>query len=66
MNANLKCILCVEDEPEMIDLIQRRTRQFAKRQHTWFRNLEECRAVEIQGDESPAEIAERILQTAGP
>jgi DNA-binding response OmpR family regulator len=22
MNANLKCILCVEDEPEMIDLIR--------------------------------------------
>jgi two-component system response regulator VicR len=22
MNANLKCILCVEDEPEMIDLVR--------------------------------------------
>ena len=22
MNANLKCILCVEDEPEMIDLMR--------------------------------------------
>jgi DNA-binding response OmpR family regulator len=22
MNANLKCILCIEDEPEMIDLIR--------------------------------------------
>jgi len=40
--------------------IQARTRQFAKRQHTWFRNLEECRAVAIAGDESPAEIAARL------
>jgi len=22
MNTNLKCILCIEDEPEMIDLIR--------------------------------------------
>ncbi|MEX0701108.1 MAG: tRNA (adenosine(37)-N6)-dimethylallyltransferase MiaA [Planctomycetales bacterium] len=47
-----------------IDRIQRRTRQFAKRQHTWFRNLEECRPIEITGEESPAELAERILTAA--
>jgi tRNA dimethylallyltransferase len=52
------------DPAEMVDLIQRRTRQFAKRQHTWFRNLEECRAVEIQGSESPAQLAESILRIA--
>ena len=46
--------------PETIERIQTRTRQFAKRQHTWFRHLEECRAVEITGDETPAELAERI------
>jgi tRNA dimethylallyltransferase len=49
---------------ETIDLIQRRTRQFAKRQHTWFRNLEECRAIEMSGTESPDELAERILAIA--
>ena len=36
------------------------TRQFAKRQHTWFRNLVECRALPITGEESPDEIAGKI------
>jgi tRNA dimethylallyltransferase len=45
---------------ETVALIQTRTRQFAKRQHTWFRNLPECTAVEISGSESPREIAERL------
>lgn len=45
---------------DVIAEIQLRTRQFAKRQHTWFRNLEECRAVEIRGDETAATLAERI------
>ncbi len=43
------------------ELIQTRTRQFAKRQHTWFRNLIECRACEISGDETPEEIADRLV-----
>jgi tRNA dimethylallyltransferase len=50
---------------EAIETIQRRTRQFAKRQHTWFRNLEECTAVEITGREQPDELAERLLSAAG-
>jgi tRNA dimethylallyltransferase len=49
---------------ELVDLIQTRTRQFAKRQHTWFRNLEECIAVPTDGTETAAEIADRIV--AGP
>lgn len=49
---------------ETIGLIQRRTRQFAKRQHTWFRNLVECREVAIGGEETAEEIAERVLQAA--
>lgn len=49
---------------ETIDQIQTNTRQFAKRQHTWFRNLEECRAIEITGGESPGEIVEMLLTTA--
>ena len=42
---------------ETVESIQTRTRQFAKRQHTWFRNLEECRAQPITGTESSSEIA---------
>lgn len=45
----------------MVTRIKTRTRQFAKRQHTWFRNLDECAALEITGSESPRELAETIM-----
>ncbi len=48
------------------ELIQTRTRQFAKRQHTWFRNLEECHAIPITGTETPAEIADLIVRASQP
>ena len=51
---------------ETITLIQTRTRQFAKRQHTWFRNLEECRPLSITGNESPAELAAQFLKLVVP
>jgi tRNA dimethylallyltransferase len=47
---------------ETVANIQTRTRQFAKRQHTWFRHLEECRPIEISGDETAVELAERLLR----
>ncbi|MCP4176008.1 MAG: tRNA (adenosine(37)-N6)-dimethylallyltransferase MiaA [Fuerstiella sp.] len=40
------------------------TRQFAKRQHTWFRNLEECQSVLIAGTESPGALAKTLLRIA--
>ncbi|MEW4531467.1 tRNA (adenosine(37)-N6)-dimethylallyltransferase MiaA [Maioricimonas sp. JC845] len=49
---------------EAIDAIRTRTRQFAKRQHTWFRNLEECTSVPVHPDESPPDLADRILSLA--
>jgi tRNA dimethylallyltransferase len=51
---------------EAAELIQTRTRQFAKRQHTWFRNLIECTAIDTTGTESPGELAERISQMHRP
>jgi tRNA dimethylallyltransferase len=47
---------------ECVELVRVRTRQFAKRQYTWFRNLEECRAISIDGTESAEQLADRILQ----
>ena len=44
--------------------IQTATRQFAKRQHTWFRNLVECRAIPITGSDSAEQIATLMLTTA--
>ena len=47
-----------------VEQIKTATRQFAKRQHTWFRNLEECRSLPITGEELPEEIAARIAMYA--
>lgn len=47
--------------PEAIEQIKAATRQFAKRQHTWFRQLEECVEVPITGNESPVELAEQLV-----
>lgn len=43
-----------------IETIKTRTRQFAKRQHTWFRNLVECQAIEMTGDESAANLVDKL------
>ena len=47
---------------DCVEQIRRGTRQFAKRQHTWFRNLEECRGIPLTGTESPAEIAGQLMK----
>lgn len=51
-----------ESEKNLVELIKTRTRQFAKRQLTWFRNLEECRALELSGDQPAADVADMILR----
>lgn len=52
--------LSVEQRREITELIQTRTRQFAKRQHTWYRNLEECEEVSISETDSAADISVRL------
>jgi tRNA dimethylallyltransferase len=44
-----------------MERIQARTRQFAKRQMTWFRGLDEVQLVPIGPDDSPQTIAEGLL-----
>lgn len=44
---------------DVIATIQTRTRQFAKRQCTWFRNLAECQALPISPVDTVAMIADR-------
>ena len=44
-----------------IEKIQTGTRQFAKRQHTWFRNLEECRAIDVDPDSAVDQLIRKIL-----
>lgn len=44
-----------------VALIQTRTRQFAKRQHTWFRNLEECRELRVDPTDDTRTLLHRLL-----
>jgi tRNA dimethylallyltransferase len=44
-----------------VEQIRTATRQFAKRQYTWFRNLEECKAITVAGHETPEDLANRVL-----
>ncbi len=44
-----------------VEQIKISTRQFAKRQHTWFRNLEECQSLLILGNETPEQLSEVIF-----
>lgn len=46
---------------ETIELVQNRTRAFARRQLTWFRSLSECRAIACERGQSATEVAERVL-----
>ncbi|MGB9688270.1 tRNA (adenosine(37)-N6)-dimethylallyltransferase MiaA [Thermogutta sp.] len=47
---------------ETVELVKTRTRQFAKRQLTWFRHLEECRFMPVSEPFRPENLAERILR----
>ena len=52
----------VRGRRETIELVKVRTRQFAKRQRTWFRSQLDLDWLEIGSDESSIDIAERIVQ----
>ena len=45
---------------QTVERIQARTRQFAKRQVTWFRGLEEVRSITVPPDEGPETIGDRL------
>ncbi len=45
---------------DTIELVKLRTRQFSKRQMTWFRSLSECRVVPLTTADDPAQIARKI------
>ncbi len=59
------------DLSSTINLVKTRTRQFAKRQLTWFRSLSECRWIPMMASQcseppEPAAVAERISQNDLP
>ncbi len=53
------------DERETITLIQTRTRQFAKRQGTWFRGLVEVRPWPFKGADTAGDLAREIVTSRG-
>jgi len=50
---------------ETIELVQSRTRQFSKRQHTWFENQLDLEWLEVPESESPTVTAGRIARRLG-
>ena len=48
-----------------IEAVKARTRQFARHQETWFRNLSECRFVPLQDGWSDEQVAAQIREIAG-
>ncbi len=53
------------DLAEAIAAVKTHTRQFAKRQETWFRSLSECRFVPMSECNRADRIAQQIAETAG-
>jgi tRNA dimethylallyltransferase len=53
-------------DPQLVARVQARTRQFAKRQATWFRGLAEVRPWPVRGDEPPEVTATRLAERIGP
>jgi len=47
---------------ETKETVKARTRQFARRQETWFRSLSECRVLHLTAPLDIEEIAEQILE----
>jgi tRNA dimethylallyltransferase len=49
--------------PDTIELVKIKTRQFAKRQLTWFRRHGNCEWIELQQTDTASGIAEKLLNT---
>jgi tRNA dimethylallyltransferase len=54
------------DLAQTIELVKARTRQFARRQDTWFRSLQECRRVSQNDSSEPVDTASGIVQMTKP
>lgn len=53
------------DLDEAVEKIKARTRQFAKRQMTWFRSFDNVQWVEVSQEDAPASIAGRVIEALG-
>lgn len=51
------------DLAQTVELVKLRTRQFARRQMTWFRSLAECQSVELHEPLDPAKVADHVMHS---
>lgn len=51
---------------ETVTLVKSRTRKFARRQMTWFRNQASPRWIDVEPDDSAAEVAEQVMAETEP
>ena len=61
----IECLQGKQELRQTLELVKRRTRQFARRQDTWFRSLSECRRLEPVSAADPGAVAEQILEAGG-
>lgn len=54
----------VRDLRATIETVRARTRQFARRQETWFRRLSECRWISMSDELTASEVSDRILRSS--
>jgi tRNA dimethylallyltransferase len=54
------------DLAETIELVKIRTRQFAKRQLTWFRRHGNCKWIELKTGETADQALEKVIASARP
>ena len=45
---------------DAVETLKQRTRQFAKRQHTWFRNLAECHEINVTTTDTTNDLLKKI------
>ncbi len=45
-----------------VELLKQQTRRFAKRQHTFFRNIKECREIDVHPEDQPDDLLKKILE----
>jgi len=47
---------------ETVELVKTKTRQFAKRQLTWFRRHSNCEWIELKPNDSAGDILSRLIR----
>ncbi len=58
----LRCLRGELDESDAVSIIQQRSRQYAKRQLTWFRQTDGIGWISVENGEDPRDTCEKVLR----